>query len=92
MKLNIAQCLVHDDVALVQFRSDHDIPHDKLLERPRKTRSQRGSAIVEGHGDRISVRTWLIHQAGLRFPISPILKEVMARYRLTFMQVLMNFV
>ena len=47
---------------------------------------------MQGDGDRISVRTWLIHQAGLWFPISPTLKEVMALYHLTFIQVSINFV
>ena len=48
--------------------------------------------LVEGHKDSIPVRTWLIYQAGLRFLISPILKEVMARSRLTFMQVSVKFI
>ena len=42
--------------------------------------------------NRIPVRICLIYQAGLRFPISPLLKEVMACYRLTFMQVSVNFI
>ncbi|GFY88274.1 hypothetical protein Acr_06g0002140 [Actinidia rufa] len=33
------------------------------------------ATIVEGAKDCIPVRTWLIHKAGLRFPINPILKE-----------------
>ena len=41
--------------------------------------------------DRILVRTWLVYQARLRFLISPLLKEVMARCCLTFMQVSVNF-
>ena len=74
---------------MAQFRSDHDIPHDVLIE---SLGPNEEAAIVESHGDRIHVRTWLIHQVDLRFPISPLLKEVMARCRLTFMQMLINFV
>ena len=54
------------------------------IERPRPNE--------EGHVNHILVRIWLIHQASLRFPISPLLKEVMAWRRLTFMQVSVNFV
>ncbi|GFZ05656.1 hypothetical protein Acr_17g0012280 [Actinidia rufa] len=45
---------------------------------------------VEGEGNCIFVQTWLIHQARLRFPLSQLLKKVMAFCRLTFMQVSPN--
>ncbi|GFS42909.1 hypothetical protein Acr_00g0082470 [Actinidia rufa] len=72
MKLSRAKLLVHDDVALNKFRANHDIPLDVQIER----HGTNGDAnLVKGYKDRITVRTWLIHQAGLRFPISPMLKE-----------------
>ena len=89
MELNRAQQLVHDDAALARFRRDHEILHDMLIE---QTCPNEVAAMVRGHGDRIPVRTWLIHQIGLRFLVSPMLKEVMARCGLIFMQVSMNFV
>ena len=49
------------------------IPDDVLIERPVPNEED---AIVQGHGDRIPVRAWLIHQARLQIPISPMLKEV----------------
>ena len=89
MELNRAQLLVHDDEALNKLRSVHHIPNDVRIEHPRANEL---ANFVEGNGDHIPVRIWLIYQAGLRFPISPILKEVMARCHLTFMQVSVNFV
>ncbi|GFZ05224.1 hypothetical protein Acr_17g0007960 [Actinidia rufa] len=50
------------------------------------------AATNEGNDDSISVKIWLIHQAGLRLPMSPLLKKVMAHSHLTFMQVSMNSV
>ncbi|GFS37635.1 hypothetical protein Acr_00g0053170 [Actinidia rufa] len=87
-ELNRAQLLVHDDEALDKFRRDHGIPNEVLIERPRPRKDANS---VEGEGNRIPVCTWLIHQIGLRFPLSPLLKEVMARCRLTFMKVFVNF-
>ena len=48
--------------------------------------------VVEENGNRISICTWLIHQVGLRFVICPMLKKVMSRCWLTFMQMFVNFV
>ncbi|GFZ10940.1 hypothetical protein Acr_22g0003380 [Actinidia rufa] len=47
---------------------------------------------ARGNDDSILIPICFIHQARLRFPISPKLKEVMARYGLTFMQLSINFV
>ncbi|GFY94106.1 hypothetical protein Acr_09g0005520 [Actinidia rufa] len=60
MELNRAQCLVHDDAALVIFRRDHEIPPNVLIERPR---SNEVAVVVEGARNRITIHTWLIHQA-----------------------------
>ena len=79
--------LVHDDEALGQFCADHNIPDDVLIERPDPNDD---ADWVEGEGNRIPVRTWLIHQVGLRFPQSQLLKKVMALYHLNFMQVSVN--
>ncbi|GFY82787.1 hypothetical protein Acr_02g0010270 [Actinidia rufa] len=68
---------------------DHEIPNDILVERPNPNEV---ASTVPGHDDCILVRTWLIPQAGLLFLISLMLKEVMARCGLTFMQVSTNFV
>ena len=89
MKVNRAQLLMHDDTTIEKFIRDHGFPNVVLIERlgPRKDANT-----AEGNGNRIPVRTRLIHQAGLRFPISPMLKEVMARCRLTFMQMSVNVV
>ena len=73
---------------MTKFRSDHDIPNDVLIERPCPNKV----ATVLEVEDCILVCTWLTHQAGLQFLISPMLKEVMACYRLTFMQGSVNFV
>ena len=80
---------MHDDVALVKFRMDHDILNVVLIELPGP---KEVPAMVQGHGDRIPVWTWLIHQVGLRFSVSPMLNEVMAHCGFTFMQVSLNFV
>ncbi|GFS30002.1 hypothetical protein Acr_00g0009640 [Actinidia rufa] len=89
MELNRAQLLVHNNAALNKFRTDHDIPEDVQIEHHRPNED---ANLVEGNGDRIPIQTWLIHQAGLRFSISLMLKEVMERCHLTFMQVSVNFV
>ena len=89
MELNWAQLLVHDDATLAQFRADHNIPDDVLIERACLNED---ANLVEGEGNRIPVRTWMIHQASLKFPLSTLLKEVMALCYLTFMQVSVNFV
>ena len=81
--------LVHDDATLNKFWTDHGIPEDVQIKRPGPNEE---ANLVEGHGDRILVRTWLIHQAGLQFPIKLMLKEVMVHCHLTFMQVSINFV
>ena len=84
-----AQLLVHDDEALAQFCVEHNIPDDVVIER---SDLNEDADWVEGEGNRIPIRTWFIHQARLRFPLSQLLKKMMALYRLTFMQVLMNFI
>ena len=89
MELHRAQQLIHDNIVTKKFRGEHNIPNDTMIERsgPRKEANN-----IEGGGNRIPVCIWFIHQAGLRLPISPLLREVMARCRLTFMQVFVNFV
>ena len=57
---------MHDEVTTEKFRRDHDIPNDVLIKR---SGPKEESNTVEGNRNRIPVRTWLIHQAGLRFPI-----------------------
>ena len=89
MELNRVQLLVHDDATLNKFRTDHGIPVDIQIEHFRP--NEKGN-LVEGNEDHILVRMWLIHQDGLRFPIRPMLKEVMARCHFNFMQVSVNFV
>ncbi|GFZ06619.1 hypothetical protein Acr_18g0007890 [Actinidia rufa] len=89
MELNQAELLVHDDAALALFRKDHEISNAILVERPD---SNKVALMVRRHKDRIPICTWLIHQDKFRFLVSPMLKDVMARYCLTFMQVSINFV
>ncbi|GFY90941.1 hypothetical protein Acr_07g0011370 [Actinidia rufa] len=89
MALNGAQLLVHDEEALAQFRVDHRIPKNVVIERPGPDDNVDW---VEGKGNRIPVRTWFIHQAGLRFPLNKLLKVVLSLCGLTFMQVSVNFV
>ncbi|GFZ15722.1 hypothetical protein Acr_25g0001310 [Actinidia rufa] len=89
MELNRAQLLVCDDRALEKFKVAHGIPTDVTIEHPG---SNNIPHIVAERPDRISVHIWLIHQAGLQFPIRPMLKEVMAHCHLTFTQVSLNFV
>ena len=88
MELNKDQILVHDDNIMEKCRKDHDILNDISIERS----GHRDEAnTIEGNGNRIPIRIWLIHQVRLKFPISPLLKEVMARCQLTIMQVSVNF-
>ena len=82
MELNWAQLLVHNEDALNKFRVDHDIPDNIRIER---SDPYEDANLVEGNKDHIPVWIWMIHQVGLWFPISLMLKEVMARCRLTFM-------
>ena len=89
MELNRAQLLVHDNVALAQFYKDCNILDDILTQRPDPNEDVN---LVEREVNHIPVCTWLIHQVGLKFPLSPLLKEVMALCCLTFMQVSVNFV
>ena len=81
-RVKLAQLLVHDDAALTQFCVDHNISDDVLVERSSQNDDDDW---VKGEGNLIPIRTWFIHQAGLRFPLSQLLKEVMASCRLTFM-------
>ena len=76
-------------VSMSKFRRDPGIPNDVRIEVPR---SHEIAIMVEGNNDFIPDWIWLIHQAGLGFPISPLLKEMMAHCSLTFMQVSVNFV
>ncbi|GFY91179.1 hypothetical protein Acr_07g0013750 [Actinidia rufa] len=57
MELNRAQLLVHDDVVLAQFCVDHNIPDNVLIER---LGPNEDANLVEGEGNRIPVRTWLV--------------------------------
>ena len=66
----------YNDDALDHFRGAHDILDNVRIER---SRPNEDAKIVEGNENRILVRIWLVHQAGLHFFISPLLKEVMAR-------------
>ncbi|GFZ19654.1 hypothetical protein Acr_28g0003590 [Actinidia rufa] len=81
--------LVRDSEALAQFRVDHRIPDDVIIERPGPNDD---ADWVEGEGNRMSIRTWFIYQAGHRFPLSKLLKSVLSICGLTFMQVSVNFV
>ena len=89
MELNQAQLLVHDDRAIERFRAIHGIPSNVTIEylEPNSV-----PHVVGDNLDCILVNTWLIYQAELRFLINPLLKEVMARCCLTFMQVSINFI
>ncbi|GFY86740.1 AAR2 protein family [Actinidia rufa] len=89
MELNRAQLLVYDDRALEKFWATHGILANVMIKHPRPNDIPHVGAEKPNH---IPVHTWLIHQAGLQFLNSPMLKEVMARCRLTFMQVSVNFV
>ena len=80
---------MHDDTALNQFRTDHGILNGLKIER---SRSKEDANLVKGHGNWIPIYIWLIHQVGLQVPINLMLKEVMARCHLTFMQVSVKFV
>ena len=70
---------MHNKVAMDKFMSDHGILNDVQIE------SLGPNKDAKGHEDRILVSIWLIHQEDLRFFISPMLKEVMAQFCLTFM-------
>ena len=89
MVLNLAQLLVHDDEALAQFSADHNILDDILIER---SDPNDDADWIEGEGNRTPIQTWFIHQAELRFPLSQLLKKVVALCHLTFMQISVNFV
>ena len=89
MALNRAQMLVRDSEALAQFRIDHRIPEDVVIERPGPNDD---ADWVEGEGNRMPIRTWFIYQAGLRFPLSKLLRRVLSICGLTFMQISVNFV
>ena len=82
MELNRAQLLIHDDAALAQFCVDHNIPNNVLIER---LGPNRDANLVEGDGNHILVRTWLIHQDRLKILLSPLMKEIMALCCLTLM-------
>ncbi|GFS35057.1 hypothetical protein Acr_00g0037560 [Actinidia rufa] len=89
MALNRAQMLVRDSEALAQFRADHRIPDDVVIECPGPNDD---ADLVEGEGNRMPIRTWFIYQAGLRFPLNKLLRSVLSTCGLTFMQVSVNFV
>ncbi|GFZ21895.1 hypothetical protein Acr_29g0010570 [Actinidia rufa] len=89
MALNRAQMLVRDSEALAQFHVDHRIPDDVVIERPGPNDD---ADWVEGEGNRMPIRTWFIYQAGLRFPLSKLLRTVLSIYGLTFIQISVNFV
>ena len=77
------------DATLVRCRRNHEIPNDVLIKRlgPNEV-----TAIVRRHDNHIPFWILLIHQLGLQFLVSPMLKEVMAHCGLTFMQASINFV
>ena len=75
MELNRAQLLVHDDAVLNKFKTDHGIPEAVQIDR---SGPNEDANLVEGNRDRIPIWIWLFNQIGLRFPISLMLKEVMA--------------
>ena len=81
--------MVHDDKALERFRRTYGIPVDIQIECPGPNNVPH---VVVDNVDRIPIRISLIYKPELRFPINSLLKEVMARCRLTFMQVSINFV
>ena len=58
MELSRAKHLVHIDVALAQFRRDRNIQDDIFIE---KSGPNKVVAIVQGEGNCILVRMWLIH-------------------------------
>ncbi|GFZ16069.1 hypothetical protein Acr_25g0004780 [Actinidia rufa] len=89
MALNQAQMLVCDCEALAQFHVDHRILDDVVIERPVPNDD---ADWVEGKGNRMPIRTWFIYQAGIRFPLSKLLRTVLSICRLTFMQISINFV
>ncbi|GFY86368.1 hypothetical protein Acr_05g0000070 [Actinidia rufa] len=64
--------LVRNNEALAQFRVDYRIPDDVIIERPGPNND---ADWVEGEGNRMPIRTWFIYQAGLRFPLSKLLKS-----------------
>ena len=73
---------MHDDATLARFMRNHEIQNDVVIER----HGLRDIATTaRGNSNHIPIRIWIIHQAGLWFPISLMLKELMARYGLTFM-------
>ena len=75
MELNRAQLLVHNDATLNKFRTDHYIPDNVQIKR---SNPNENANLVEGNGDRIPIHFWLIYQVELRFPISLLMKELMA--------------
>ena len=89
MELNRAQLLVHDDRAIEKLRSKYGIPTNVKIEHLRPNDVPH---VVEDNPDRIPICIWLIYRAELRFLISLLLKDVMARCRLTFMQISINLV
>ena len=89
MELNWAQLLVHNDATLNKFKADHDIPGNIQIE---QSSPNKDANLVEGNENQIPVQIFPIHQDGIRFSISSMLKEVMAQCHLTFMQVSVNFI
>ena len=89
MELNWSKRLVDGLVNISKFRRDHGISIKVNIKAPRPCEV---ACTVKGNNDRIPIQIWLIHQLGFRFPISLLLKEVIANFCLTFMQVSMNFV
>ena len=73
MELNRVQLLVHDDTTLAKFYVDHNILNNVLIE---SLGPSEDANLVEGEGKCIPVQTWMIHQVGLKFPPSPLLKRL----------------
>ena len=72
---------VHDDEVLARFYADHNILDDVLINRPCLNNDANW---VKEEGNHIPIWTWLIHKANLKFPLSQLLKKVMALSCLTF--------
>ena len=75
---------------MTMFKKNHEIMPVIHIEVP--PREHEVATTVQGDSDHILIQIWLIHQAGLWFPVNPLLKKVMAHCGLTFIQASINFV
>lgn len=74
---------------LEDFRISNSIPDDVIVELPV---AEDDLVHPVGDGVRVPIPIWMIAQGGLRFPIPPMLRELMSRANLTFWDVSCNFV